>query len=82
MKCIFTAATVIRGNFLQCIRTRQRTICNVEVAAPGRQRDVARRRGQAIETTLASWDPVAERFIGDEEANRLLSIAKRPPWHT
>jgi hypothetical protein len=26
------------------------------------------------------WDPQAERFIKDDEANRMLSIAKRPPW--
>ena len=26
------------------------------------------------------WDPNAEQFIKDDEANRLLSIAKRPPW--
>jgi GFO/IDH/MocA oxidoreductase family protein len=26
------------------------------------------------------WDPAAEQFIDDEEANRLMSIAKRPPW--
>jgi hypothetical protein len=28
------------------------------------------------------WDPAAEQFIGDDEAGRLLSIAKRPPWYT
>jgi hypothetical protein len=27
------------------------------------------------------FDPVKERFIGDEEANRLLSRAMREPWH-
>jgi len=26
------------------------------------------------------WDPQQERFIGDDEANRLLSTAFRPPW--
>jgi len=26
------------------------------------------------------WDPARERFVGDDEANRLLSAAKRPPW--
>jgi myo-inositol 2-dehydrogenase/D-chiro-inositol 1-dehydrogenase len=28
------------------------------------------------------WDPVAERFPDDDEANRFLSIAKRPLWNT
>jgi hypothetical protein len=26
------------------------------------------------------WDPVEGEFLGDEEANRLLSYSKRPPW--
>src|SRR5512136_973298 len=28
-----------------------------------------------------TWDPVTELFSGDDEANRLLSIAKRVPWN-
>jgi hypothetical protein len=28
------------------------------------------------------WDPNAVQFVNDDEANRLLSIAKRAPWHT
>jgi hypothetical protein len=26
------------------------------------------------------WDPVKERFIGDEEANQWLDRPKRGPW--
>ncbi|MCX5769741.1 MAG: hypothetical protein NTZ09_05650 [Candidatus Hydrogenedentes bacterium] len=27
------------------------------------------------------WNPETERFANDEEANRLLSLSTRPPWH-
>jgi hypothetical protein len=27
------------------------------------------------------YDPVAERFPDDDEANRLLTFARRPPWN-
>jgi hypothetical protein len=26
------------------------------------------------------WEPARLAFAGDEEANRLLSYSKRPPW--
>ena len=27
------------------------------------------------------WDPDNERFIGDDDANRMLSKPMRSPWH-
>jgi len=26
------------------------------------------------------WDPPSERFVDDDEANRLLQVAYREPW--
>lgn len=68
------------GNFLECIRTRQRTICHESVA----HRSASALLLGGIEKQLQrplKWDPKREQFIGDDEANRLLSIAQRPPWH-
>ena len=49
-KCIFTAANSHSGNFLECIRTRQRTICNAEIALRSVQRLAPGRHCQTIET--------------------------------
>ena len=27
------------------------------------------------------WDPDKEQFIGDEQANRLVEVPMRSPWH-
>jgi predicted dehydrogenase len=68
------------GNFLECIRTRQRTICPVDVAVRSASAMLLGGVVKQLKRPL-KWDPVAERFVGDQEASRLLSIAKRPPWH-
>ena len=28
-----------------------------------------------------NWDPAKEQFVGDEEANRLVNVPMRAPWH-
>ena len=35
--------------------------------------------GYRLQRSL-TWDRAAQRFTGDEEANRLLDRARREPW--
>ena len=68
------------GNFLECIRTRQRTICNANVALRSSSALLLGGIVKQLKRPL-KWDPVTQIFPGDEEANRLLTFAKRPPWN-
>ena len=67
------------GNFLECVRTRKKTICNAEVAHRAASALLLGGVAKQLQRTI-KWDPKAEEFVNDDEANRLLSIAKRPPW--
>ena len=68
------------GNFLECIRTRKRTICDAGVAYHSNTAMLLGGVAKQLNRSL-KWDPAAGHFINDEEADRLLSIAKRPPWN-
>lgn len=67
------------GNWLECIATRNRPVMDVEighrVTCWSHLGNIAYALGRKLR-----WDPAAERFIGDDEANRLLSAAYHPPW--
>ena len=68
-----------RDDWLHCIRTREKPIADVEI---GHRTNTVCQLGNichVVERSL-KWDPVAERFIDDDEANRLLSRSKRGPW--
>ncbi|HOF41049.1 MAG TPA: Gfo/Idh/MocA family oxidoreductase [Candidatus Hydrogenedentes bacterium] len=66
--------------FLDCVKTRQETISNAEVAhrsiSACHVANICKRLGRPVK-----WDPIKEEFIGDEEANRLRSRAYREPWY-
>jgi len=68
-----------KQNFLDCVRTRRQPIAPAEVA----QRSITVGQLGVIAIKLGrklKWDPVNERFINDEQANRFLSRPMRGPW--
>lgn len=66
-------------NFLDCIRTRQPAAASVEVGHNATTTcnlvEISARLGRSVK-----WDAGAERFVGDEAANRRLFRAMRSPW--
>ncbi|MEW6357331.1 MAG: Gfo/Idh/MocA family oxidoreductase [Planctomycetota bacterium] len=68
-----------RGDFLTCLRTRQRPGADVEIGH--RSVTVAHLGGIAYRLRRPlKWDPVKEEFIGDAEANRMCARPMRAPW--
>jgi hypothetical protein len=66
-------------NWLDCIRSRTRPICDVEVGC----RTVTVCHLGNLATQLERplyWNPETEKFINDSEANHLISRARRAPW--
>lgn len=66
-------------NWIDCIRSRKQPIMHIEsgvrVASLCVLGNISYRLGRKL-----NWDPVAERVIGDEAANRLLANPCRAPW--
>ena len=67
------------GNFLECIRTRQQTICHPETAAYTINAILIGGIAMALQRSV-KWNPLKYEFPGDEQANRLLSYSTRAPW--
>lgn len=67
------------GNFLECVRTRKKTICDADIALSSASAMLLSGVAMQLRRTV-KWDPLVQRFTNDDEADRLLSIAKRPPW--
>ncbi len=66
-------------NFLECVRSRQEPIAPVEVGHRSNTICAVTHIAMKLGRKLA-WDPAAERFVGDDEANRRLDYPHRKPW--
>lgn len=66
-------------DFLYCMRTRERGSAHVEIGH--RSASVCHLGNIAmLLNRTVKWDPKAEQFIGDDDANRMISRAPRAPW--
>ncbi len=69
------------GNWLHAIRTRRPDALRVPVEAGHRSATMCHLANIAMELERPlEWDPAAEAFVGDDEANRLRSRPMREPW--
>jgi len=66
-------------NFLDCVKSRHQTVANPEVMHYSMTTVHAANICMWLKRDL-KYDPVAERFVNDEQANRFLSRAMREPW--
>ena len=73
------ATTSHHNNFLDSIRTRKRTIADVEIghrtATICHLSAISERLGRTLK-----WDPAAEQIIGDAEASKWLDRPRRAPY--
>jgi hypothetical protein len=68
-----------KQNFLDCIKSRKDPICTAEI---GHRSSTVCHLGNIamlLDRSL-KWNPQAERFIGDDEANRMTWRPRRTPW--
>jgi len=67
-------------NFLDCVKSRKPCYAPAEIGhrtiSIAHLGHVAMRLGRKLK-----WDPQAERFAGDAEADKMLSRPMRAPWH-
>ena len=67
-------------NFLDCVKSRKDPAATVEIGH--RSATVCHLGVIAIQLKAKlQWDPAAERFVGNDEANARLERAMRSPWH-
>lgn len=67
------------GNWLECIKSRKDPICTAEIGARSAAICHLAAIGYELRRPL-KWDGAANRFLGDDDANKLLDYTMRGPW--
>jgi Oxidoreductase family, C-terminal alpha/beta domain len=66
-------------NFIDCVRSREKPICDANIGHRSGTvchiGNIAIRTGESLRR-----DPKAERFVGADRANAMLSREMRSPW--
>ncbi|MBN1126655.1 MAG: Gfo/Idh/MocA family oxidoreductase [Sedimentisphaerales bacterium] len=69
----------IYGDFIDCVKTRKRPFRDIEYAVHTATVCHLFLTAYELERSL-KWDTASQRFINDDEANRLVDVARREPW--
>jgi hypothetical protein len=66
-------------DFFDCVKSRKQTVANPEVMHRSMSTVHAANICMWLKRDLR-WDPKKEKFVDDDEANKLLSRVLRKPW--
>ncbi|HKJ67163.1 MAG TPA: Gfo/Idh/MocA family oxidoreductase [bacterium] len=69
-----------KQNFLESIRSRRRPVAPVEIGHRSGSACVLGYIAMELGRELR-WDPRAEQFVNDDQANRMVERPNRSPWH-
>ena len=73
------AANLI-SNFLDCVKSRKQPICDLETGHRSNSFSLLANISEDVNARI-EWDPVHEKVINNEEANKLLHYEYRKPWN-
>ena len=68
-----------REDFIKAVRTRGEAVAPAEVGHRTNSACCLCEMAMLLERPL-KWDPKAEKFVNDAEADRMISRTMRPPW--
>lgn len=69
----------IYGDFIECVKTREQPFRDMALAVNSVALSHLATISYKLQRSL-TWDPAAQQFVGDEQANRYLDRARREPW--